>query len=332
MPSCRKTMMRRSIAVALALALASQTALAGPLRDRFIERRAMAAQNDSLEDDAAAPAATLPAGIRIVRDVAYGSDPEQRFDVYAPAQASGAPVILMVHGGGWSRGDKAARGVFENKVARWVPRGFIVVSTNYRLLPKAAPLEQARDVARALAAAQDKAAAWSGERKRFILMGHSAGAHLVALLAASPTLAPELGAAPWLGTVVLDSAALDLVQLMEARHFRLYDRAFERDPQSWRAASPFHALAENRPPILAVCSSRRDDSCAQARQFVAQAASLGSRAQVLEQDLSHREINERLGTAGDYTVAVESFLARLDPPVAQALARRPGTPASTAAR
>ena len=91
----------------------------------------------------AAPAAKareqLRAEPRVVRNVHYGSDIRQRFDVYAPADAKGAPVIFMVHGGGWAYGDKSARGVTENKVKRWVPRGFIVLSPPYRLLPPSAP-------------------------------------------------------------------------------------------------------------------------------------------------------------------------------------------------
>lgn len=283
MPSCRTR--SRCAAFTMMLALTAQTVLAGPLRDQ-----------------------------------PYGDAPAQRFDIYAPAQAEGAPLILMVHGGAWARGDKAARGVVDHKAARWVARGFIVISANYRLLPEAAPIEQARDIARALAAVQGKAVAWGGDGRRVILMGHSAGAHLAALLAASPTLAAEHGADPWLGTVALDSAALDLVQLMERRHLALYDRAFGTDPQAWRVASPFHALAEGRQPILAVCSTtRRDDPCGQARRFAAKAGSLGVRAQVLEQALSHSEINARLGEPGRYTEAVESFLAGLDPLIAKKL-------------
>lgn len=313
------------LAMLLAVTQASQ---AGTLRDRIMERRA-AMQGESFDEDEDAAAARLPAGIRIVRDVIYGDAPEQRFDVYSPAGAKGAPVILMVHGGGWARGDKAMRGVVENKVARWVPRGFIVISTNYRMIPKTEPLEQARDIARALTTAQQKAGGWGGDRQRFILMGHSAGAHLVALLTASPTLAADSGAAPWLGTVALDSAALDLVQLMGAKHFALYDRAFGRNPQAWRAASPFHALAADRPPLLAVCSTQRAVSCSQAEQFAAKAKSLGNQFQVLEEDLSHGEINKKLGESGNYTEAVESFLASLDATVANALAPTSSVTASS---
>ncbi len=262
---------------------------------------------------------SLPAGIRVVPDVAYGSDPRQRFDVYAPAHADRAPVILLVHGGGWRRGDKAMPGVIANKVARWVPRGFIVISTNYRMRPDTAPLQQAQDVARALALAQGRAVEWGGDANRFVLMGHSAGAHLVALLSAEPSLARAQGARPWLGTVSLDSGSLDVVQTMQGRHFPLFDQAFGTDPADWLAASPLQQMRGQIVPLLAVCSSRRRDSCPQADAFVARARSFGSRASVLREDLSHGEINQQLGLPSDYTGAVERFIASLDPSIARRL-------------
>lgn len=255
----------------------------------------------------------------IKRNIAYGSDEEQRFDVYAPDQARHAPVILLVHGGGWRWGDKDARRVLENKLAHWLPRGFAIVTVNYRLLPKARPLEQAQDVARALAIAQDMAASWGGDRQKFILMGHSAGAHLIALLTAKPTLAAAEGAKPWLGSVLLDSAALNVPALMASRHLPLFDRAFGNDPAYWQAVSPSHQLNQRSAPILAVCSTRRADACPQAHEFVARAQSFGTRAALLGQDLSHGEINELLGTESNYTMAVDAFLRGLDVGIAQAL-------------
>jgi arylformamidase len=256
---------------------------------------------------------------RVVRNVHYGSDIRQRFDVYAPPDAKGAPVIFMVHGGGWAYGDKSARGVTENKVKRWVPRGFIVISTNYRLLPKADPREQARDVARAIAVAQQRAASWGGDPAKFILMGHSAGAHLVALLNASPSLAGELPITPWLGAVSIESGALDVVEIMRGQHARLYDRAFGRDTAYWRELSPMHVLAPGAPPMLVVCSIRRPASCARADRFAAKAEAAGSRASVLREDLSHAEADARLGVDPGYTGAVESFMRTLDVGVAQLL-------------
>ncbi len=261
----------------------------------------------------------LSGGMRVIRDVPYGTATLQRMDVYLPGQTAGGPVILMVHGGAWRLGDKGASAVVENKAARWVPRGFIFISANYRMLPGTAPLEQAQDIARALAVAQAKAVSWGGDPAKFILVGHSAGAHLVALLSANPDLAFGQGAKPWLGTVALDSAAYDIVRIMESRHARFYDRAFGADPAIWKAASPLHVLSPSAVPLLAVCSTRRDDSCPQAGRFSARAAALKVRARVLEQDLTHADINRQLGVAGGYTDAVESFLRALDPSVTRAL-------------
>jgi hypothetical protein len=141
----------------------------------------------------------------------------------------------------------------------------------------------------------------------------------VALLAASPTLANEAGAKPWLGTVALDSAALDVAPIMQRKHYKLYDPAFGTDPAFWRAVSPMQQLQSGAKPVLAVCSSRREESCEQARGFVAHAGSLGLRAQVLPQDLSHGDINAQLGLPGAYTQAVEAFMASLSAPVASRL-------------
>jgi acetyl esterase/lipase len=258
--------------------------------------------------------------MRILRDVPYGPDRAQRFDVYAPGAARGAPVIVMVHGGGWAFGDKSARGVVENKVARWVPRGFIVVSTNYRMLPGADPLAQAKDVARAIAMAQKQAASWGGDRTKFLLMGHSAGAHLVALLTAAPRIADQTPVTPWLGAVSIESGAMNVVDIMEGRHARLYDRAFGRDRAFWTEVSPYHALTSAGAPIALVCSTRRGSSCDQAERFAARAQSLGMRAVVLRENLSHAAADAQLGLDNAYTREVEAFMRSLDESVARALA------------
>ncbi len=263
---------------------------------------------------------TLPSWARTIEDLPYGNDRRQRMDVYLPAQPTAAPVILMVHGGAWRIGNKTMGKVTRNKVARWVDKGFIFVSINYRLLPEANPLEQADDVARALAAAQAAAPGWGGDPKRFILMGHSAGAHLVALLNAAPARATALGAQPWLGTVALDSAVMDVTPVMRARHMRFYDEAFGSDPKFWAAASPQQQWTAGVPPLLAVCSTQRPDRpCAAAERLSRHASGLGSRVEVLGQDRTHAQINDELGLPGPYTDAVETFLKSLDPAVAMLL-------------
>jgi arylformamidase len=263
--------------------------------------------------------AAIPAQVTIVRDVAYGADPKQRFDVYVPRGARNAPVVLMVHGGAWRTGDKRSRGVVGRKVERWSRAGIIVISVNYRLLPGTDPVEQARDVARALAAAQARLGEWGGDPGKVVLMGHSSGAHLVALLDARPSLATSLGARPWLGAVILDSAVLDVVQTMTLSHLPLYTRAFGADRTFWREASPQHHLSAGAKPLLIVCSSRRRDPCRAADRFATKATSVGVRVEVLPLAKSHAAIDAELGAPGAYTDAVEAFMRTLDPGLARAL-------------
>lgn len=268
------------------------------LRERLAQRRTTTASH----------AMPLPDGTRVERDIAYGPDPAQRLDVYLPPHAERAPVIFMVHGGAWMFGDKDSSGVVSNKAAHWLPAGCIVISINYRLSPSANPVEQADDVARALAFAQSKAPRWGADPARFVLIGHSAGAHLVSLLSANPGIAMRQGAQPWLGTVSLDSAAYNIVQLMQSHHLALYDRVFHADQDLWREASPILRVTRASIPMLLVCSSRRSDSCPQAEAFAAKTITLGGHATVLPVDKTHMEINQQLGASGSYTDAVDSFL------------------------
>ena len=286
-------------ALLAALPLAAQT-----FRERLQERR-----EASRQPAAGAPA--LPAGARALRDVAYGDDPRQRFDVYLPAQPKRAPIILFVHGGGWANGNKDNPGVVENKAAYWLPKGYILVSTNYRLRPDTAPLDQARDVARALAAVQKRAPEWNGDASRVLLMGHSAGAHLIALVGASSTLWRDAGATQPSGVVSLDSGALDVPQTMQRPPLPgIYRRAFGNDRSDWIAASPYHQLTRDAVPMLFVCSSRRKDACPQARAMVDKAKTLGVPMEVLPEDLSHGDVNRDLGLPSGYTNTVDAFVRK----------------------
>jgi arylformamidase len=176
------------------------------------------------------------------------------------------------------------------------------------MLPEAGVDIQAADVAQALRHAQDQAAQGGGDRNKFILMGHSAGAHLVALLSSDPGRARP---ARWLGTVALDGAGMDIEQVMQGRHYRLYDDAFGTDPAYWKQLSPYAALSAPQRPILEVCSTRRPEACQQADHYAAKARGLGMQATVLRQDLSHKDINQTLGQDNAYTAVVDGFLASL---------------------
>lgn len=257
------------------------------------------------------PVPDLPPGAGLERDLAYGDDPAQRLDIYSPASPlPTAPWVLFVHGGGWRRGDKAMPRMVGNKAPHWLRKGCHFVSANYRMLPAAGVLEQADDLARALAWLQRRA----GDAG-VVLVGHSAGAHLAALLTADPTLAQRHGLRPWRATVALDSAALDMVAVMSRPHFPLYDPVFGDDPAFWRQASPLHRL-QQRPavPLLLLASSLRADALPPARAFAARVQELGGRAEVAAVALDHFEINDQLGAPGPCTEAVDGFLRSVGVP------------------
>ena len=275
------------------------------LRDRLQQAREASRQERPV---------AVPAGGIAVRNVAYGPDPAQRFDLYLPARAANAPVVFYVHGGGWANGDKTNPGL-TNKLAHWLPKGYAVISSNYRMVPAAMPLEQARDIARALATAQRRAGEWNLDAGRFVLMGHSAGAHLVALVGADPGLLAAAGAKPPRGVVSLDSGALDVPALMGLpRVPKLYQQAFGADPAYWRSVSPQQQLTRNGLPMLLVCASERGfptSPCDEARKFAERAQALAVPMVVQPEPLKHGEINHDLGESSAYTTAVSGWIDRL---------------------
>lgn len=290
-----------------ATVLAASTA---PAAERGLRARLQEAREASRQERPVA----VPTGATAIRNVAYGSDPAQRFDVYLPANARNAPVLFYVHGGGWANGDKTNPGM-EVKLAWWLPRGYAVISSNYRMVPVAKPLEQARDVARAVAAAQRHAGEWKIDPKRFVLMGHSAGAHLVALLGAEPKLLAGAGAQRPLGIVSLDSGALDVEALMSGpRVPRLYENAFGDDRGYWASTSPIEQLSRDSLPMLVVCSSVRrfpTSPCDEGRRFAGKAGALGVGVQVLPEAMTHGELNHDLGAPSAYTTAVSNYIDAL---------------------
>ena len=258
-------------------------------------------------------APALPPGTRVLHEVAYGDDPRQRFDVYLPPQTRDAPVVLFVHGGGWANGNKDAPRAIEGKAGDWLPKGYVLVSTNYRLVPDADPLAQARDVARALAEVQRSARSWGADPARVLLAGHSAGAHLAALVGATDALWRAAGARPPRGVLALDSGVLDVPEMMRRPRLpSLYGQAFGDDPGDWAAVSPQHRLDRHAVPMLLVCSTRRRDACPQARALQRKAATLRVPMEVLPVDLAHGDLNRELGQPSAYTRAVDRWLdARL---------------------
>jgi acetyl esterase/lipase len=270
---------------------------------------ALAARPARSQQDNSIAAALNDLAVRVDRDLAYGPDRHQRFDAYLPGTPRG-PLLLFVHGGAWSGGDKRTSAMLP-LVRYWTARGYVVVSSNYRLLPQAHPLQQARDVAHALAEVQRRASGWGADSALGVLVGHSAGAHLVALLSAEPAITREQGADPWRATVCLDNPVFNVPDLMEGPHAKLYDRAFGTNSAYWRTVSPLHRLARDARRMLAVCSQRNAASCARAQAFAARAARGGARVDLHPVDLGHMDVLRQLGLPGAYSEAVERWITSI---------------------
>lgn len=252
-----------------------------------------------------------------VQELSFGSDPLQRVDFWRGSQAE-APLVVFVHGGGWKRGDKSMmKG--SAKLTHWQSLGYAVASVNYRLVPSATVEQQAQDVADALARLKREAGQLGFDSKRIVLVGHSAGAHLVALVGTDPTYLRKAGLSyrDIAGIVPLDGAAYDVpAQVNENPRLmgETYRQAFGTDPERQRALSPtFHAAVPNAPSFLILHVQRRDGA-AQSQGLARALEEAGTQASV--QGFSgrglrgHAEINRKLGEA-DYpaTAVVDRYLA-----------------------
>ncbi len=132
-------------------------------------------------------------------EVAYGEGPRQRYDVYRALDSLGrplttpAPVVIFVHGGSWESGDKRGYAWVGEALAQL---GFVAVLPNYRLMPDTRFPAFVDDVAQAVAHARAGVTAWGGDTARVVLMGHSAGAHLAALVAYDARYLATQGTSP----------------------------------------------------------------------------------------------------------------------------------------
>ncbi|HMC48992.1 MAG TPA: alpha/beta hydrolase [Caballeronia sp.] len=131
--------------------------------------------------------ATIPSsGYRKTSDISYGSDPRQVLDVYVPAAAASAeprPVVVFFYGGSWQNGD---RGNYLFVAQALTSRGYVAVLPDYRTYPETAFPGFVNDAAAAARWTRDHAHEFGGDPSRLFVMGHSAGAHLAALIATDP--------------------------------------------------------------------------------------------------------------------------------------------------
>lgn len=249
--------------------------------------------------------ATAHAAPRTQFDIAYGTDPQQKLDVYMPEKpAKNAPILVMVHGGAWRLGDKRDEESVTYKAPHYTDKGYVFVSMNYRMANTISPLAQMYDVGDALAFIENKANEWGGDPRKIVLMGHSAGGHLIGLVAAVP---PELKY-PLKGTVFLDGAGFDISYIMQQPHLPFYDEVFGKDPKNWQVNSPIYHLSEKSAPMFLVCSTN-NQFCQNADAFMAKAKAFGTAVEMYKVDMDHRPINVELGKPSPYTDRIDRFIA-----------------------
>lgn len=263
-------------------------------------------------------------------DIPYTTDPAETnpsllsLDVYAPSGAHDLPVVVWVHGGIWALGDKAE--VFYK--ADWLTsHDYVFVSVNYRLSPD--PPEpnnpdrlrhptHAQDVAAAVAYAHQQVRSWGGDPNRMVLMGHSAGGHLVSLISTDARYLQAHGMTPtdFVATISLDSGAYDVALLMEDPPFpRYYRNAFSDDPAVWADASPILYVTPEAPipPFLLV---HRTDSqpSTDTNAFAAALQEAGHSPQTYPAPgMTHADINRWLGGPENptYNADVLSFIEQV---------------------
>lgn len=247
-------------------------------------------------------------------EIAYGADARQKLD-FTPAPRPGAPLILFIHGGGWSLGDMGSAG---HMAVHFHGLGYAFASVDYRLVPDANPAQQAEDVAAGLARLLADAPRLGIDRGRVIVIGHSAGAHLAALVGTDPAYlaAHRLPVSAISGVVLLDGAGYDVAaQMAHAGPLlgSLYRRAFGSDPAFQAHVSPIRqAAAPNAGRFLIFHIAARADSGAQSERLGAVLRAAGTPADVISVDGSHADIFRRFGEPGHLaTLATDAFARAL---------------------
>jgi acetyl esterase/lipase len=255
---------------------------------------------------------------------AQGVDPDRlSLDVYRPLVGDQCPVTVWVHGGGWHVGDKSHNAV-ATKAAWFTERGQVFVAVNYRLVsPDGGDARwptMGLDVAQAIDWIVDNADEIGADPDDLTLVGHSAGAHLVSVVAVDPGLLGSVGLDRTIirCVVSLDTAGYDLTRPMNMVR-PLILGAFGDDPDVLAGASPLVQLGVHGGPVadtLVVVRGSRERYL-QSQEYATAVRSAGATAEVFDAGpLSHEDVNRLLGTPGDEVVTpvVAAFLDGCAPP------------------
>ena len=257
-------------------------------------------------------AATDARAFRLAEGVSVGSG--LKVDIYSPNRRPrgigrrGGPVVVYVHGGGWIKGSR--KKVYSHP--QWLTAlGYVFVSVDYRPVPRTNIDGQVSDVVRSVRWVRRNIRRYGGNGRKIVLMGHSAGAHLVSLVAA------RNAAGPLSGVIANDVQAYDMVAYGVVRGGigHPYDKAFGSNIENWVKWSPSTYARRNRgmPPHLIMHSGSQKARRRQlARGYVNLLRSRGTKAEAFDGGAySHGSIARSLGSANSATKAVERFLRRV---------------------
>jgi arylformamidase len=262
---------------------------------------------------------------------------QSRLDLYLPEGATATasrPVVVYVHGGGWRAGDKRNR--IADKVNLFTGAGYVFVSLNYRLSPATlSPTpdssrvrfpDHPHDVGEAIGWLDRNLASYGGDPERIALIGHSAGAHLVSLVATDPSYVQAYEVEPWqlVGAVSLDTAGFDVAaRIAELRPVGrlLYLNAFGTPAEnaatgSWAKASPITWADAGDPAQLLVTQAANPVRVQENRRM---AAALGQDpGSVFLAPYDHAGINDAVGDVDDPARETEAIMAFLREAIAAA--------------
>ena len=252
---------------------------------------------------------------KVHRDLPYAgtNNERQALDVYAPAEGKGHPVVLWVHGGGWQAGKKAD---VQAKPQAFVDKGFVFVSSGYRLLPEATIKEMAGDLAKALRWVHDHAKEYGGDPDRIFVMGHSAGAQLVALICTDHRYLKAEGLSPSIlkGCVPVDGDTYDVplqIATVVERTAAVYRQKFG-DEDHQKDLSPVTHVSRGKgiPPFLILHVAEHPETRGQSQRLVEALKEAGVSARAYPAEAKdHGTINSDLGKPGDVpTKALFEFL------------------------
>lgn len=203
----------------------------------------------------------------------------QVLDIYAPPAAKKLPVVFWIHGGGWQTGDKT---LVQLKPKAFVDEGYVFVSTNYRLLPNVEMGTLIRDIATSIHWVHDHIADYGGDPDRLLVMGHSAGAQLAALICTDDRYlkAEGLSLSIIKGCVPVDGDTYDVPAIIETAETRRrvhgqpqakygHREKFGNDPAKHRDFSAVTHVARDKhiPPFLILYVADHPDNSAQAQRL-----------------------------------------------------------------